>query len=410
MKRITSTSRGLAAALLALGIAGSGSAVAADDLRVGHTVEHMKVTGSALNETREVDVHLWYPAEPGGRSKARYTSALYHQKLPAPWTPLSWRIKAEVAHEDAPIRRDGERFPVIVFSHGSVNDPIDYAHTLERIAGAGFVVAAPSHVNNTQEDVRIDFINTQAGFQLFPCNDGRPSPCSRPDLARSMQDRVRDIGATLDKLPGWLGGRADVDRAGVLGHSRGTVTALAAAGGSTLWGFGPEPRVKAIMGMAIGTAAVTSGANVANVMVPTVLVAGVLDMTSLHEVSQAAFDQLGTTDKTFVSIPKAVHRSFDSTYCDQVQAAGAIAQEDPNAILDRHTANGIARHPSSGWATEYCAQETFTEPVDIRPLIATLTGVPFPSTVPSTGLETDEVKLQMTELAVDFFGRVLGRR
>ena len=44
-----------------------------------------------------------------------------------------------------------------------MNDPIDYAHTLELIAAAGFVVAAPYHVNNTQDDVRIDYINQQAG-------------------------------------------------------------------------------------------------------------------------------------------------------------------------------------------------------------------------------------------------------
>jgi predicted dienelactone hydrolase len=39
---------------------------------------------------------------------------------------------------------------VIVFSHGSVNDPIDYTWTLEGIARAGFIVAAPYHTNNTQ--------------------------------------------------------------------------------------------------------------------------------------------------------------------------------------------------------------------------------------------------------------------
>jgi hypothetical protein len=84
MKRITLTRRALSAALLAIGIGGAGTAAAAPDLRVGHTVERMEVTGSAQGETRQVDVHLWYPAERQGRAKARYTSALYRQKLPAP--------------------------------------------------------------------------------------------------------------------------------------------------------------------------------------------------------------------------------------------------------------------------------------------------------------------------------------
>ncbi len=65
---------------------------------------------------------------------------------------------------------------MIVFSHGNVNDPIDYAHTLELIAGAGFVVAAPYHVNNTQDDVRLDFINAQAGSNCSLATTG----CLRP--------------------------------------------------------------------------------------------------------------------------------------------------------------------------------------------------------------------------------------
>ena len=73
---------------------------------------------------------------------------------------------------------------MIVFSHGSTNDPIDYAHTLELIAGAGFVVAAPYHVNNTQDDVRIDYINQEAAKADLRCRSlQRPSasqPCSRP--------------------------------------------------------------------------------------------------------------------------------------------------------------------------------------------------------------------------------------
>ena len=129
---------------------------------------------------------------------------------------------------------------MIVFSHGSNNDPIDYAHTLELIAGAGFVVAAPYHVNNTQDDARIDYVNQQAREQLHAtqrvlyCNDGLPpranfgtGDCSKSNVPLNMADRVRDISRILDELPRWFGNRVDVSRAGVMGHSRGTVTALA---------------------------------------------------------------------------------------------------------------------------------------------------------------------------------------
>jgi predicted dienelactone hydrolase len=429
----------------------------AKNLRVGHTVKRMVVPGSfcnrdpkdpgdpqdpvpaeceGLHEGRLVDVHLWYPADRKG-PKTVYRSALYGRTLiPDRWDPLSWQIEAEVARE-APIDTDGQRLPVIVFSHGAVNDPIDYAFTLELIAGAGFVVAAPYHVNNTQDDVRIDYINTQAGFRLFGCSDGRPSPCARPAVPFSMADRVRDIGAILDKLRGWFGDRVDVSRAGVLGHSRGTVTALAAAGGSAAWSstlncqpapselcwpLEREPRVKAIMGMAIGARPITFGANLAEVSVPALLVAGGLDQNSVPAISSDAFGAISSEEKDLVTIQHATHRSFDSTYCAQMQAAGArVVKNGERAILDMHTVTGIAASPPmglSGKAVHYCSPDFFMNPVDIRPLVESIPGAEFPPSVgpvcitgriPCTGLDTDVVKRAMTEQAVAFFGMVLKR-
>jgi len=433
--RSTSLLAALIAAMLATGVAMAAASDGSAAIRpVGHTVKSIDVRGSAQGEQRQVAVHLWYPARRSDASaspRTVYRSALHGVLLPELWDPLSWSVEARSAREGAAIDPAGKRFPVIVFSHGSVNDPIDYAHTLELIAAAGFVVAAPYHVNNTQDDVRIDYINTRAGSQLIPCNDGRPGPCSRTAVPFSMADRVRDISSVLDRLPAWLGHRVDVSRAGVLGHSRGTVTALAAAGGSADWSAPPglncvpaqpngehprhcwpglvrEPRVKAIMGMAIGGPPITFGADLSNVRVPTLLVAGTRDMTSPQEVSEAAFEQIATRRKAFIPIKNATHRSFDSTYCDQTQAAGAIAQAKTDAILDLHTFTGIVNAPTSGKAIDYCPFATFTNPTDIRGLVASLTGFAVTQdNVPTTGLDTERVKHKMTALAVIFFGTAL---
>jgi Platelet-activating factor acetylhydrolase, isoform II len=198
----------LVAVALAIGlIRGGGPAAASDgptaDLPVGHSVKRVVVPGATQDEPRQVDVQLWYPADPqdfSARPKAGYSSALYGKPLPAGWAPLSWRFEAQTAREGAAVDPQGQPFPVIVFTHGSVNDPINYAHLLERVAAAGFVVAAPSHVTDTQEDVRIDFINEQARLldpdrvlepeeRLFNCNDGLPprtlpvagGDCSKPN-------------------------------------------------------------------------------------------------------------------------------------------------------------------------------------------------------------------------------------
>ena len=143
--------------------------------------------------------------------------------------------------------------------------------------------------------------------------------------------------------------------------------------------------------------------------VPSLLVAGKHDKTSPPEVSKAAFEQIATRRKAFIAIKNATHRSFDSTYCDQTQAAGAIAQADRGrAILDLHTIEGIVTAVTSGKAMDYCPLSTFTNPTDIRVLVASLTGFDFTrEIVPTTGLDTEEVKHKVTALAVIFFGTAL---
>ena len=451
----------LVAVVLAVGlIFGGASAAASDaaaaDLPVGHRVEHIVVPGEvrgAFQAQRQADVHLWYPADPqdfSARPKAVYSSALHGKTLPEGLAPLSWSFEAQIARDGAAVDPQGQPFPVIVFSHGSVNDPINYAHLLERIAAAGFVVAAPPHVTDTQADVRIDFINAQARARLFNCNDGLPGPCSRPGntVALRMVDRAADISTVLDELPGWFGARADLSRVGVMGHSRGTLSGLAAAAGSEAWGVKPDPhlRVKAVMGMASGgTLPVTLEPNLRDIRVPTLLVAGRRDLNSALSINEELFEHIACreepgcanpeAEKAFVLVPDAHHRSFISTFCDQTQATGAIAQtyadhpELPDPIFERRALTGFDANERTGFLTsaagggavEYCSTPTFTVPVDIRPLVRSLTGfcvtgelvdpTPGPCTtsgdVPTTGLDEEEVQQQMTACAVEFFNTKL---
>ena len=239
-----------------------------------------------------------------------------------------------------------------------------------------------------------------------------------------------------------------------MGHSRGTLSGLAAAAGSEAWDVDPDPRVKAIMGMASGgTRPVTLQPNLTLVNVPSLLVAGDIDLNSMLSHNQALFNQIGCpvnaadplnppectpprVDKQLVTLPLAHHRSFISTFCDQTQATAAIAQlpdgqANPRKVFETNAVTNFLGNANSGRAIDYCSLSTFTTPVDVRPLVRTLTtpsfcitGETFPpipgpctvsGTVPTTGLgeqeinEEEEVKQNMAALAVEFFNAKLER-
>jgi hypothetical protein len=174
------------------------------------------------------------------------------------------------------------------------------------------------------------------------------------------------------------------------------------------------------MGLAIGGLNVTFAVNLANITVPTLLVAGTFDAVSPLEVSEAAFEQIRSEEKLFVTIDGAHHRSYSSTNCNLTQSAGAIAQDltridkaNPRAVLDLHMMTHLStggRSANGGSSKDYCRHDTFVNPVDIRPITLALSGFEVtPDNVPVTRLDTDEVKNGVKEMAVAFFGTVLKR-
>jgi predicted dienelactone hydrolase len=197
-------------------------------------------------------------------------------------------------------------------------------------------------------------------------------------------------------------------------HRTPGVTALAAACravGSTTCGFPSDPRVKAIMGLAIGTPAITSLVDVQNVTVPALLVAGTLDST-LPVTKDVFFNKLpASTENGLVLIPNANHRHFDSGLCAQTQSSGSIAAASTRAILDLQTLRGLVIAAAGRVAMDFCGFEAFTDPGDdIRPLVLSLTGFDVtPTNVPTTGVDSTDVREEVVELAVAFFRQALPR-
>ena len=198
-RRVISRRLTVLAGVVACAMATGAADASADSAPVGHRVENLVVPGSFAGENRKVRVHLWYPAAEAGFAaapKTEYTSGLNGKPLyPDLWDPLGWKVEAEIARETDAIDPGGAPLPVVVFSHGGSNDPIDYAWTLELIAAEAS--SWPRRITpTTRRTTRGSTTSTarrrrrSVARPLFECEDGRPSPCARNDAAGRAASRT----------------------------------------------------------------------------------------------------------------------------------------------------------------------------------------------------------------------------
>jgi predicted dienelactone hydrolase len=99
---------------------------------------------------------------------------------------------------------DGEKRPLVVFSHGRGSNGLYYAWFAEFLASHGYIVAALNHYRANTYDSTIAY------------------------LANKLWQRPRDVALSISFLlndPVW-GKSIDADRIGVAGHSQGGFTAL----------------------------------------------------------------------------------------------------------------------------------------------------------------------------------------
>jgi hypothetical protein len=421
----------LTAALLAcLGFAGAASADEVTSVgdwgkfKVGSTVIHIELTGTA-GEPRPMPVLLFYPADEvayEGAPPTVYASRLYGKPIVDPnnpdrWVPMSYVVIAERARQGVAIDQGGPRFPLIIFSHPAQSDPLNAAPTLERLASHGYVVAAPWHAGDTQDDRIIDVINTRAGTKILDCSDLGPSPCLDPIAQRSVQNRALDVRALLDSaeredgaIRRYIDDRVDATRAALLGQSRGSVTALAAAGGSTAWNIAPEPRISAIMIQAIGQTPVTGPQDVHRIDIPLVVVTSKIDRNVPMAISVEAFDEMPSQRKSLVILERGEHGVYGPDRCAKMQAAGAVFLAEPRAIGEQLTLENVLISANSGTPIDFCRFEWFVHPVDIRPVVKTMTGFDVtPDSVPRQ-LDNAIARRVVLELANTLFDAVLIKR
>ena len=138
----------------------------------------------------EIDFHLWYPAEPGGRSVTVGGNGVFF---------------GTEAGRGAPV--EPGRFPLVVISHGSGGNAGQYGWIAQALAEAGYAVALPNHPGTTTGNA-----SAEAAMRLW----------ERPADVRAVIDAIEAAPETYPFI--------DTTRISTLGFSAGGFTALALVG------------------------------------------------------------------------------------------------------------------------------------------------------------------------------------
>ncbi|MCV3272929.1 alpha/beta hydrolase family protein [Roseobacter sinensis] len=252
---------------------------------------------------RPLTAEVWYPAADGTTPGGSYRAILRDGKTEVTLTGRAAR--------DAP-PASGERYPLIVISHGYPGNRFLMSHLGENLASKGFVTVSIDHTDSTYSD--------QAAFGATLYH--------RPIDQRFVVDQM----ATLD---GPLGAIIDTSAVGVIGYSMGGYGALIFGGAGVTqaateysWGTpngllerhmaGSEShealidsRVKAII--AIGPWGRNAGfwdANgLAGLRVPTLLMAGGSDDVSVYATIRTIFEQAAGADRHLLTFEHANHNA-----------------------------------------------------------------------------------------------------
>jgi predicted dienelactone hydrolase len=171
-----------------------------------------KASGKAPIYDRPLTLEVWYPATipPGKEERTTYESATPGDpnRLPA-GMPKTFRIAGK-ALRDAP-SVTGERFPLVVVSHGYPGSRTFLSYLTENLASKGYVVAAIDHTDSVDGAVR-EFQSTllnRASDQLFT---------------------IEALEKQSEKADDFLHGLLDVSRVAIVGYSMGGYGALTSSG------------------------------------------------------------------------------------------------------------------------------------------------------------------------------------
>lgn len=267
-------------------------------------IDVLAIDGSKIPRyDRPLTAEVWYPAatEPEARGE-------YRARLRDGLTEVT--LTGRAARNAAPAT--GQRFPLLVISHGYPGNRFLMSPLAENLASKGYVTVSIDHTDSTYAD--------QAAF-------------GSTLLHRPLDQRfVIDAMARYD---GALGDIIDTDKVGVIGYSMGGYGALVFGGAGVTesatelnWGTpngllsvhlaGSEahealvdPRVRAII--AIGpwgrNAGLWDAEGMAGLRKPTLFIAGGSDDVSVYQAIRTLFSEAAGTKRHLLTFENASHNA-----------------------------------------------------------------------------------------------------
>ena len=206
-----------------------------------------------------------------------------------------------------------DRRPVVLFSHGLGGSRRGCSYLAEHWAQRGYAAVFLQHPGS-DESVWQDL---PAGRRMSAMRDAAS--------AANLRLRVADVAAVLDALATWstqpdhpFGGRLDLERTGLAGHSFGAQTAQA-VGGQSLPFIGrrwTDPRIKAaaIMSPGMPRGRLDAGEAFAGVEIPWLLLTGTRDEAAIGpqtvESRLAVFPALPSGQAYELLLDGAEHSAF----------------------------------------------------------------------------------------------------
>lgn len=264
---------------------------------------------SAIEPSRPVGFQKLAIADPG---HPRIAAGVWYPTTAKPSLMLLGSSGQRVA-TNGPV--DGDRLPLVIFSHGTAGSAASHADTAIALAEKGFVVIAPTHPGDTFE--------------------------AASDIEPWLMNRTRHIRKTIDAaLTSWKDrGHVDPRRIGIFGFSAGATTGLIAIGGkpdlsriSTECAARPEfickttspqkykdypqsswisdSRIRAAVLASPGLGFTFDAASLSGVTVPVQLWAGTADDTVPLATNTAHLARFLGPKAEMHTVPGAVHFSF----------------------------------------------------------------------------------------------------